>query len=77
MVGKPAFGQLNGLILMSACLLTIECRYDGKSKFKQEILTLCGLLSVPRGSTALLGWQRCVLRSSRSGLHPVMRIAYG
>jgi uncharacterized protein YbbK (DUF523 family) len=37
MPGKPPAGHLEGPVLVSACLLGIPCRYDGKSKPSREI----------------------------------------
>jgi uncharacterized protein YbbK (DUF523 family) len=47
MPGKSPFGHLEGPVLVSACLLGIPCRYDGKSKPCREILASGKIVPVP------------------------------
>lgn len=47
MPGKSPLGHLEGPVLVSACLLGVPCRYDGKSKPWQEILNSSKIIPVP------------------------------
>jgi uncharacterized protein YbbK (DUF523 family) len=47
MSGKPSAGHLKGPVLVSACLLGIPCRYDGKSKPSRAILEAKGMIPIP------------------------------
>lgn len=44
---KSPFGHLEGPVLVSACLLGIDCRYDGKAKPCKEILSSKNFTPVP------------------------------
>lgn len=44
---KSAVGQLKGPVLVSACLLGIPCRYNGKSKVQPAILENHDIIPVP------------------------------
>lgn len=39
--------ELNGFVLVSACLLGVKCRYDGKSTPNQKILDLKNITPIP------------------------------
>ncbi len=44
---KSAFARLEGTVLVSACLLGIQCRYDGSSKTHRPILKIPGIFLIP------------------------------
>ncbi len=44
---QSPFEQLEGPVLISACLLGIRCRYDGRSKTSRLILQIPGIIPVP------------------------------
>lgn len=44
---QSAFGHLKGPVLVSACLLGVPCRYDGKSKLSREIRSLRNIVPIP------------------------------
>ncbi len=44
---QSPFGHLEGSVLVSACLLGINCRYDGKAKPCHEILSAKNFTPVP------------------------------
>jgi uncharacterized protein YbbK (DUF523 family) len=44
---ESAFARLEGPVLVSACLLGIQCRYDGSSKTNRPILKLPGIILIP------------------------------
>jgi uncharacterized protein YbbK (DUF523 family) len=44
---QSAFAGLEGAVVVSACLLGIQCRYDGLSKVHRPILKLPGVILIP------------------------------
>ncbi|MCE5275937.1 MAG: DUF523 domain-containing protein [Syntrophaceae bacterium] len=44
---QPIFEQVEGPVLVSACLLGIRCRYDGRSRTRRWILKLPHIIPVP------------------------------
>lgn len=44
---QSSLEQLGGTILVSACLLGIPCRYDGRPKSRRSILKLPNIIVVP------------------------------
>jgi uncharacterized protein YbbK (DUF523 family) len=44
---KSAFARLEGSVLVSACLLGIQCRYDGSSSIHRSIFKLPGIVLIP------------------------------
>ena len=44
---KSAFARLEGAVLVSACLLGIQCRYDGSSNIHRSILNIPGIALIP------------------------------
>ena len=44
---KSAFARLEGAVLVSACLLGIQCRYDGSSNIHRSLLKIPGILLIP------------------------------
>jgi uncharacterized protein YbbK (DUF523 family) len=44
---KSAFARLEGTVLVSACLLGIQCRYDGTSKIHRSLLKIPGIVFIP------------------------------
>jgi uncharacterized protein YbbK (DUF523 family) len=45
--GKSPFGHLKGPVLVSACLLGIPCRYNGRSKSQLELMENTKIIPVP------------------------------
>jgi uncharacterized protein YbbK (DUF523 family) len=44
---KSAFARLEGPVLISACLLGIQCRYDGSSNLRKSLLKIPGIVLIP------------------------------
>ena len=44
---KSAFARLEGAVLVSACLVGIQCRYDGSSNIHRSILKIPGVVLIP------------------------------
>jgi len=44
---KSAFARLEGAVLVSACLVGIQCRYDGSSNIHRSILKIPGIVLIP------------------------------
>jgi len=47
MPDQSPFGRLEGTVLVSACLLGVNCRYDGSSKVSRPVLEIPGIAIVP------------------------------
>ena len=81
---ESPFGHLEGPILVSACLLGVPCRYDGRSKACSSILTLpniipislcperLGGLSTPRPYAYLKGGDGRLVISGKACVQNVM-----
>ena len=63
---KSAFARLEGAVLVSACLLGIQCRYDGSSNIHRPILKIPGIVLIPICPEQLGG-----LATPRPGAHLV------
>lgn len=44
---KSAFARLEGAVLVSACLVGVQCRYDGSSNIHRSILKIPGIALIP------------------------------
>jgi len=44
---KSSFRGLKGPVIISACLLGITCRYDGRSKLHEGLITHPGIIPIP------------------------------
>jgi uncharacterized protein YbbK (DUF523 family) len=63
---KSAFARLEGTVLISACLLGIQCRYDGSSNLHRSIFNIPGIVLIPICPEQLGG-----LATPRPGAHLV------